>query len=554
MRLNKKHWTIASIIIIGFLIIMNFMIKDKDTSSVSEPDHDITYTCSMHPQVRSEEPGRCPICGMDLIPLEPENSTDSDINKTISENAMALADIKTSKVKKMSLKKTLLLPGEIKVDESRLYDISAWFPGRIDKLHADETGMFVKKRSRLATLYSPEIISSQREYIQALSSQDKELIHSVENKLRLLGLIDNQIEELKKTRKTNEMIDIYSKDKGIVLKKDVLKGEYVKTGQKLYSMADISKVWGVFEAYESDSSLLDIGQKVKINIDAFPDDEISGVVTFISPVVNEKTNSIKIRVEIDNPNNRFKPGMTARAKIEVPLNDIPKIAVPSESVLQTGKRALVYVLTDKEKKTFQAKEVSLGKNNGEFYLIEDGLKENEEIVYSGTFFVDSSLQLAGRPSLFTGVDSHNHHSDMKKTQNQDLHKGHNMDMTFTDSFVNSYIMAGKLLVEDKLRHAKMNMGKLIPILKDMGHDDIAMLIKHSDSLEKIRNAYRKVSKLLITSIKEGQLEKTLYIAECTMKGGGRWLQDNKDIRNPYQGKMMPGCGTIIKEISGKGNN
>jgi len=356
--------------------------------------------------------------------------------------------------------------GRIEVDETSLSYITAYMPGRLDRLYVDYTGIAVRKGDHLAEIYSPQLLVAQQELILARQNVDamnestpdvvrktnNTLLQTSKDKLRLLGLTDQQIEEIATSGKATDHVTLYSPADGIVTERAVSEGSYVKEGERLYTVANLSRVWLQLDAYESDLAWLRFGQTVTFTVEPFGDEQFTGQVAFISPVLNEKTRTIKVRVNVENTDGRLRPGMFARGEVKsqvaaggrvvapelagkwispmhpeivkdkpgncdicgmplvrvedlgyVPLNGDqaePPLVVPTSSVLRTGTRGVVYVQTGtKDQPKFEGRVVELGPSGGDFMIITKGLDVDEQVAVRGNFLIDSALQIQAKPSM-----------------------------------------------------------------------------------------------------------------------------------------------------------
>ncbi|MBW8014666.1 MAG: efflux RND transporter periplasmic adaptor subunit [Planctomycetes bacterium] len=427
------------------------------------------WTCSMHPEVKMEKPGLCPKCSMKLIPLVIDDSSGGSLRQlVVSEEAKKLMDIEVASVERKFVDAAIRMVGKIDFDETNLAYITAWVPGRLDKLYVDYTGVHVNKGDHMVYLYSPELISAQEELLGAIEAvkdmKDTELgvmqemskatVVAAREKLRLWGLKAKQIAEIEKTGKVTDHMTIYSPTGGIVIHKNAREGMYVQTGTKIYTIADLTKIWVVLDAYESDLQWLRYGQAVEFTTVSNPGETFKGTISFIDPILNEKTRTVKVRVNVANPEGKLKPGMFVKAVVhstvagsgkimdvsltgkwicpmhteiikddpgkcdicEMPLvqtetlgyvSDDPAtvekpLVIPVTAALITGTRAIVYVqLPDTEKPTFEGREIVLGPRAGDYYLVRSGLKEGEHVVVKGSFKIDSSLQIMAKPSMMT---------------------------------------------------------------------------------------------------------------------------------------------------------
>lgn len=361
------------------------------------------WTCSMHPQIRKEEPGDCPICGMDLIPLLNANAEIDDQAIEMSESAMKLAEIQTSIVSKGIGQKEVHLYGKIQVNERLQQSQTAHIPGRIEQLLVNVTGEPIKKGQLIARIYSPELVTAQKELLEALSLKDKypNLVNAAREKLRNWKLSNQQIDEIEKSGKVSSSFDIFANTSGIVTNKKISEGDYITKGAVLFDVVGLLKVWAVFDAYESDLGWIALNQKAEFTAQAIPGKTFSGKISFIDPMIDSATRIAKVRVEIDNQGMQLKPEMFINGVVHSQLKENGnQLIIPQSAVLWTGKRSVVYVkIPNAEHPSFKMREITLGNSTSNSYQVIDGLEEGEEIVTNGTFSVDAAAQLAGKTSM-----------------------------------------------------------------------------------------------------------------------------------------------------------
>jgi len=420
MEINMKRkiiYIISSFILLIILIsFTNTKIKrqenkerEKRTEVKGEQKKRILFwTCSMHPQIKLPAPGKCPICFMDLIPVYEEKKEDiSEIRFTNEERK--IAEIETVPVSYRHLNVEIKLLGKVEYDETRIANISAYIPGRIEKLYVNFIGAKVEKGEKLFQIYSPDVYTYQEEYLLSLKrykeaverketssiNSEKEILEGVREKLLLLGLLPFQIDDIEKKGAPSDKVDFYSPSSGIIIERDAYEGKYFNTGDILFKIADIKKVWIKLDVYEKDIPFVKIGQEVDIICEAYPEKIFKGNIIFIAPFLDEKTRTIKVRIEIDNPKEELKPGMFAHVFLKYHLGK--KLSIPYTSVLLTGKRAVVFV--EKEPNLFQVRDIVIGQRAGDFYPVIDGLKEGERVVKKGNFVIDSTLQIKGKESM-----------------------------------------------------------------------------------------------------------------------------------------------------------
>lgn len=414
---------LAGGLLLGWLLFHN-SDTDSHTSQASETGtevHDPTHghdlqqneagewTCSMHPQIRQDKPGKCPICAMDLIPVRKSSFSDKTIDPNaiqLSEEAAALADVQTSKVSRQNPVKQVRLYGKIVPDERSLQSQTAHVSGRIESLNVDFTGETVHAGQTLATLYSPELFTAQQELLEAIRMGQSQLIQAAREKLYLWKMTDAQIAAIEKSGSISPVVEIKSNTSGIVLSKRVSQGDYVSQGAILFDVANLTKVWALFDAFEVDLPFLSKGDPVEFTLQALPGKKFSGKISFIDPILNTTTRTAKVRVEVPNASLELKPEMYATANVSAPLRNYKnEIVVPQTAVLWTGKRAIVYVKQpDTNTPAFLMREVELGPSLGNSYVILNGLREGEEIVTNGVFAIDASAQLEGKTSMMNNGD------------------------------------------------------------------------------------------------------------------------------------------------------
>ncbi|MFA6912582.1 MAG: efflux RND transporter periplasmic adaptor subunit, partial [Proteiniphilum sp.] len=397
---------------LGWLIFSgnNKEQKSQETVTVEEAhDHGAEptiWTCAMHPQIRMEEPGDCPICGMDLIPLKTTGSGDAAIDPNaiqLSAEAAALANVQTTIVSRQNPVKEVQLYGSIQVDERLSQSQTSHVSGRIEKLFVTFTGESVRRGQPIATIYSPELLNAQQELIEAAKMKDLQpaLIQAVREKLRLWKLTDQQIARIEQSGEVSPLIDVAATTSGIVISKNVNQGDYVNTGTVLFDVANLSQVWAVFDAYESDLPFLKVGDRLEYTLQSLPGKTFSGKISFINPILDPATRTAKVRVETANPGMELKPEMYANALINAPLKQYNnEVVIPKSAILWTGKRSIVYVKQpDTETPAFLLREIELGPSLGDAYVVLSGIHDGEEIVTNGAFTIDASAQLAGKRSM-----------------------------------------------------------------------------------------------------------------------------------------------------------
>ncbi|GJM19464.1 MAG: hypothetical protein DHS20C14_16770 [Phycisphaeraceae bacterium] len=441
------------------------------------------YTCSMHPTVRLPDPdAKCPICFMDLIPVSDDGGVGSEMSVTLNASAAASSRIETAAAARFFPAAEVRLYGKVTYDETSVARLTAYFPGRIERLFVNYLGVPVSEDDHIAEVYSPELLGAFEELRQAArSNQDasrmsgivrdatRDTLSASREKLRLYGLTESQITQIENGTYESDTLTIYAPIGGVVTHLAVREGDYVKEGEPIATVADLGRLWLDLEAYESQLPMLRWGQAVTFTVEAHPGESFEGRISFIEPMVDDRTRTAAVRVTVNNTNRRLKPGMFASAVIRPRISEsgavvsdelagrwvspmhptvvkdkagqcdicgmdlvpaeslgvvgdpaaaIEPLVIPRTAVLFTGTRSVVYVETpDTERPTYEGREITLGPRAGAFYVVRSGLREGERVVVNGAFRVDSAMQIAAKPSMMTpsgggGANAHAGHVSM----------------------------------------------------------------------------------------------------------------------------------------------
>lgn len=354
------------------------------------------YYCPMHPEVRSDRPGACPICHMDLV-LSTSPSAESDMaqeNFILSKEDMLKANIISAPVTKNTVTEDISLTGKLEIPEQNVRIIAAKFSGRIEKLYFTQTGQNITAGDALFEVYSDELIRLFAELQSALSLNDSKLIESLKERLMLRGITPAQISEIGKMDKVPLTVRFYAPYSGIILEKNISDGSYISEGSQLYRVADLRMMWAVGDLFSGKSDVIRTGQKVSVELQR-NSTVYTGTVSFISPVLDASTRAVKIRVELPNPNSALRANEFV--SISIPGTTQTALFVPSTAVIRTGKEDIVWVQTGKTE--FLPHEVLLGQKAGDSYAVLSGLEEGDRIVTNGVYLLDSESRLRN----FTGM-------------------------------------------------------------------------------------------------------------------------------------------------------
>ena len=390
-------------IFIGGLFFHSSPEAEKDYPKTSNPIPPEVWTCAMHPQIRMPQQGKCPLCAMDLIQIKQNLSAVDSGALPLSKEALQLANVQTSTVTSEKPVKKIRLYGKIQADERLLQSQVAHIAGRIEKLMLNFTGEAVSKGQTLALIYSPELVTAQQELLESakIKISQPEIYEAAKDKLRQWKLTDEQISLIENSGSPANNFEVVSNSNGIVTARRINKGDHVAQGTVLYDIADLSHLWVMFDAYESDIEFLKTGDPVTFTVQALPGVMFTGEILFIDPVLDPVTRVAKVRVEIANKDGKLKPEMFAIGVVNATLeqyNHYP--VIPRSAVLWTGKRSIVYVRqTVRSEPVFRLREIELGPMLEDRYIVINGLKEGEQIVTQGAFSVDASAQLEGKPSM-----------------------------------------------------------------------------------------------------------------------------------------------------------
>lgn len=581
----KKYSIYIGLLAIGLLL--GWFLFGGNSSQIEKHDHskgvvsNQMWTCSMHPQILQPEPGDCPICGMDLIPAEAGADGLAQDEIKLSDNAMKLANIETSIVAdSKESEKFITLSGKIVENEKKNAIQVSYFSGRIEELFINYTGEKIKKGQRLATIFSPELFAAQQELLTTvkLKESQPQLYNAVRNKLKLWKLSDAQINSIESSGKIVENFPIYATVSGTVTEKMVEIGESVKEGQSLFKIADLESLWAEFDVFENQIELIKSGQKIELSINAHPDKTISSNVSFIDPILNTDTRTLKLRADLNNSKGFLKPGMFVNGKLRT-TNYGGSLLIPSSSVLWTGKRSVVYVKTRPDQAVFEMREIKLGHKVGESYQVLDGLKSGEEIVSYGAFTLDAAAQLQGKKSMMnksgetimTGHEGHsgmNHNGQNMKMNNERIKVASKFQGQLKAVFDEYIILKDALIKGDSKTPSKAssmmlkNLAKVdMKLLKGDARNSWIQLSNdlktHTRSLNSTtdlkiqRDHFKPLSATLIAAVEKYGLNMEIYSQFCPMADnntGGYWLSLEDEVLNPYFGETMLTCGEIVKTI------
>ena len=556
-----------------------------DHTATSDEQAGQTWTCSMHPQIQREEPGDCPICGMDLIPQSAMAGTDPAV-LTMTEAAVAMARVRTEAVGAPLASgdseegNALSLTGRLSADERTAAVESVDFGGRLERLFVTFPGERVAAGQRIATIYSPELVVAQEELLEALRLQNlsPDLVTAARNKLRNLEITDAQIAAIETSGEVMTEFPVYADRGGTVLEIRARVGDYVSLGAPLYTLTDLGRLWALFDAYEADLESIRVGDPVTFTVASLPGETFRARVSFIDPIINAGTRTASIRAEVNNRRGQLKPQMFITGQIDAaPSRNAAAaegpLTVPRTAVLWTGERSVVYVeVPDRDVPSYEFREVELGEASGNGYLVSSGLERGERVVTNGAFQIDAAAQLNNQLSMMnrdvqiegrevaevTAMPVADYHDAAPAAFRGQLTAVAEAYLPVKDAMVASETVAAAELAPLRSAIGAVDMGLVEGEAHQYWMEQLAALRGHLDALagaeglEEQRRQFGFLSQVLINTLTAFGVDQPLYVQRCPMafdNAGANWLSEESEIRNPYFGDAMLTCGSTIDTLS-----
>src|SRR6184192_4587807 len=425
------------------LVALLFGATSCARKGASEKPSNVDYwTCTMHPSVHSKDPGKCPICSMDLVPVmkkeggeaspQPQGEETKGGEKKAPSGEMQgmpgmpgmkpgemkgaekpsefvvpverqqQIGVRYAKVERKPLRHTIRAVGLIVPDKTRNWQFVSRVDGYVQKLDVTGPGELVDKNAPLLSIYSPDLLTSEREFVELLRMRDQakskdardtpqRLIESAKRRLQLWNVTEQQIADLERTRKASDTLTLLSPFRGVVQSVPVEQGKSVKVGDMLVEVADLSLVWMWAEFYENELSMLQAGQKIVVTAKSYPGQTFDGTIDLIDPFINETKHTAKVRIDIPNPDFKLRPGMYVNAELEMDMGE--GLTIPVSAIMPTGERNVVFI--DKGEGKLEPRIVQLGGKYGDVYAVNSGLKEGERVVASANFLIDAESKIQG---------------------------------------------------------------------------------------------------------------------------------------------------------------
>lgn len=408
----------------GVYILMGELKKNNppqtESTTATKDDGIEYYHCSMHPQVTSPKPGKCPICGMDLTPVYKGTALGDGVVQ-IDPQMVQNIGVKTEVVMKRNLTHTIRTTGIVDYDETKQSYITIKFSGYIENLYVNYIGKPVQRGQPLFDIYSPELVAAQQEYLQAISykttmnqSNDSSvmngaetLIQSAKHKLLYLDITASQIQTLERTHEIKKTLTIYSPFSGSVIEKNVFDGMQVQAGMNLFKLADVSQMWVYADVYTNELAWVKTGEPVELELPYNAGKTLTGKISFISSSIQDQSRTSKVRIEFPNAASGLKKDMYVMVNIQ-PSDSMNVISVPEQSVIHSGKRDIVVVSLGSGK--FKSVDVKLGTLANNYYQVIEGLNEGDTIVTSSQFLIDSESSLKAGLSGMNNTNKENNNS------------------------------------------------------------------------------------------------------------------------------------------------
>ncbi len=531
------------------------------------------WTCSMHPEIEGKQDEKCPLCAMDLVYMEGSDATLSDEQFEMSENALALANIQTTKIGlESNLKMALKLSGEIRTNAETDAVQTTLFEGRLDALYPNYIGKRVRKGQEIGQIYSPELYSAQDKLLTSASYEQShpKLYDFARYTLGLWKMTDEQIDKMLESGKPMMNFPLYSDVTGTVTEVIAREGNYYDEGTPIFKVSNLNTVWAVFDAYEEQLPFLEVGQELQITLTALPNEKFESKINFIEPILNGEKRTVAVRVVLNNREGKLKPGMFAQAAVHAKLaknNDM--ITVPESAVLWTGKRSVVYTKPYPNEPIFELTEVNLGQHLENSFVVLNGLNKGDEVVTHGAFTVDAAAQLTGKSSMMkrefpSELDKDqvptNQFKDIKEVLPLHISKATEIEVFLSNYFELKDALVGTnfALAQSKLAKLKTNIDEILanPSLVTESWNSLNKELHPmflANDIEGIRKYFKPFSQKMIELVRtiEGH-EKTIYVQFCPMADnnkGAFWLSLQEEIRNPYYGDKMLICGVVKEQIN-----
>ncbi|MBP6863705.1 MAG: efflux RND transporter periplasmic adaptor subunit [Candidatus Didemnitutus sp.] len=521
-----------------------------------------TYQCPMHPWIKADRPdAKCTICGMALVAASgATGASDAPLDPnlvTLTSAQAAVTGVQTSPVRRGALARTVRVSGIIDDDDTRHRILAARVPGRIEKLHVNFVGADVEAGAPLVTIFSPEMLTAQREFVERIKAGTAVFTlaerSAARERLLELGLTDEEIDILENTLKPTAMVTVRAPMSGTVVSRAVYEGNYVAANDELFQIGDFSRMWFVFDAYEPDLAWLRTGQPVEVHVPSLPGKVLTAPIAFIDPNLNEATRTARVRVVLDNPDRILRHRQTAQAVV---VAEAPEtLLIPRSAVLQHGGKPVVFV--DRGQHAYAAREIQLGRFGDRDAEVLSGLREGDAVVTQGALLLDGQAQLA---HAAVGASAHDHGAAPAEKISAEAPKHDAAAAALLRTLAFAAADSATALAADDLPAYRQGFPALraaldayvagfAPAAKFPLTTTGAKLVD-SDDIEAVRRAFEPFSTDLADLVRAEHLHhrEQLWIYQCPMTpvlGTGRWLSRSHELRNPFFGSAMLECGEEV---------
>src|SRR5436305_2481846 len=433
--MSKQLTKVATVLALLVFLVAASCSKQNSSPANSNIDY---WTCTMHPSVHAKDPGKCPICSMDLVPVmkgsgetkpspaQTEQTKGSEMKRMAGMPGMPgmkggaetkapqtsefvvpverqqQIGVRWAKVERKPLRHTIRAVGLIVPDKTRNWQFVSRVDGYVQKLDVTAPGELVEKDAPLLSIYSPDLLTSEREFVELLRMRDQakskdaretpqRLIESAKRRLQLWNVTEQQLAYLEKPRNASDTLTLLSPFRGVVQSVPLEQGKNVKVGDMLVEVADLSVVWVWAEFYETELSMLEVGQRIGVTTKSYPGEKFQGTLAVINPFLDETKRTAKVRIDIPNPDFKLRPGMYVNAELGMDMGEA--LTVPVSAVMPTGTRNVVFV--DKGQGKLEPRIVELGAKYGDIYEVKSGLQGDERVVASANFLIDAESKVQG---------------------------------------------------------------------------------------------------------------------------------------------------------------
>lgn len=548
-----------SISLISVSFLRRYFFAALFPLAVFAADAPVAYQCPMHPWIKAAQPGKCTICGMDLVAAGPAADAPAG-TVSLAASSVSAIRVQTAPVARQSLTRTLRVAGRIDDDDTLHRILSARVPGRVEKLFINFVGAPIKAGAPLATLWSPEILTAQRVFVERLKAGNIAFSASEQaaarEQLQQLGMEETDIAELEKTREPSAIVTLRAPVAGVVVAKNVYAGQYVQASDRLFEIADFSRMWFVFDAYAQDIPWLHVGQTVELTTRAVPGEIISAPIEFIDPNFSEERQTTRVRAVLPNPHytsegeSHFLPHRVlaeGRVLVETPA----VLAAPRSAILDTGSGPVAYVATDNH--TYVQRKLKLGRSGDALAEVLAGLNEGEHVVVQGNLLIDAQAQLSHEASAHSHAEGHApapadagqmpsraSASAANETRSEDT-----VSPATSAALATIAIDAADALATDDFARYQ----KLFPQLSSAAAGIDLPKLELGTSLKTARRSFEPWSTKVADLLLPQRSALGLKVFQCPMTpvlGKGRWVQRTAPLKNPFFGSAMPDCGEEVR--------